>query len=260
MSNLEPPILIVDCGTISALPVIIYDNQILSTHVVVGYDASNKYGIVGDWTVTTANGSLTISGDAIAAPVSLKVYLSLPHHIYIDDSGHGTAIASPENAVITDTVSLTPVPDARYRFVEWESDPDVIFTDNTFLMPGTNVEITPVFERYIFDVLISESSRGTASSIPEYAEAGEMISLISVPNEHFRFLRWESNPVVVFTDNTFVMPGSDITITPIFEFYAGYYDGTYFLPSVPMYYDGTNWIECEWKYYDGANWANADST
>ena len=214
------PLIVIDCGTISALPVMVSDSRIKAGHVVAGYDASNKYAIAGDWTVTTADGSLTITGGVIAAPVSLKIYLGGQYQISIGEAEHGTATPSAEYAVMGERVVLTPVPDERYRILRWESYPEVEFIDNTFIMPDCDITIIPVFEQYKFDIIIGESEHGTAEASAEYAAVGKTITLTSLPDERWRFLRWESDPVVTFTDDTFVMPDSDITITPVFERYV----------------------------------------
>ena len=69
-------LIMVDCGTITTLPVTITDSRIKANHIVIAVDASNKYGVAGDWTVTTSDGSLTISGLVVAASVAIKLYLA----------------------------------------------------------------------------------------------------------------------------------------------------------------------------------------
>ena len=75
LNNDPTGILIIDCGTITALPVTITDSRIKSNHVLIGVHASNRAGIAGDWTVITNDGSLTISGLVVAVAVAIKLYL-----------------------------------------------------------------------------------------------------------------------------------------------------------------------------------------
>lgn len=55
-------ILVLTTGTISSLPFTYNNSAILSNHVVLKSILSTPTAQEGDWTVTTANGSLTISG------------------------------------------------------------------------------------------------------------------------------------------------------------------------------------------------------
>ena len=71
--EMSPKVLIIDCGEITTLPVIVNDSRIKENHAVIGVDASHAYGIVGDWTVSTSNGSLTITGLSVAHAVTIKL-------------------------------------------------------------------------------------------------------------------------------------------------------------------------------------------
>ena len=51
---------------ISSLPTTIANNKVTSAHEVVGYYISDPSAIAGDLTITTANGSYTISGTVIS--------------------------------------------------------------------------------------------------------------------------------------------------------------------------------------------------
>lgn len=52
----------VSCGTISSLPVTVNNAKIFSNHVVVKAQLGTPSAQTGNWTVTTSDGSLTISG------------------------------------------------------------------------------------------------------------------------------------------------------------------------------------------------------
>ena len=141
--------------------------------------------------------------------------------ISIGDSEHGRAEANVGFAEIGETVTLTLYPDERYRYLRWETNPEVeIDANNEFVMPASNITITPVFEQYIFDVYIGNSYHGRAEASASFAEIGETVSLTDYPDRLYRFLRWESDPVITIDENdVFVMPASDVTITPVFEQY-----------------------------------------
>lgn len=53
----------VSCGPISSLPYTYENAKITAKHVVVDFLFSNPAAHVYEWTISTANGSLTISGN-----------------------------------------------------------------------------------------------------------------------------------------------------------------------------------------------------
>ena len=61
-------------SSFSSLPQTITNANITSDHVVVNSILSNPSAQTGDWTVTTNNGSLTISG-SISGSTTLTLYL-----------------------------------------------------------------------------------------------------------------------------------------------------------------------------------------
>jgi len=69
------PVLVVSCGTISTLPSTINDDDITEDMVVVNQTLGTPAAQTGDWTVSTSNGSLTISG-SISGSTTLTLYLS----------------------------------------------------------------------------------------------------------------------------------------------------------------------------------------
>lgn len=66
----------VSTSSVSALPATINNAAILEDHVCVKAVLSNPSAQTGDWTVTTANGSATISG-TISGSTDITLYLEL---------------------------------------------------------------------------------------------------------------------------------------------------------------------------------------
>ena len=67
--------LAVSSGSFSSLPQTITKEKISSKHVVLKAVLSNPSAQTGDWTVTTSDGSLTISG-SISGTTTVKLYLT----------------------------------------------------------------------------------------------------------------------------------------------------------------------------------------
>ena len=65
----------VTSSSFSSLPITISDSNITSEHVVVNSVLSNPSAQTGDWTVTTSDGSLTISG-TMNGSTTVTLYLT----------------------------------------------------------------------------------------------------------------------------------------------------------------------------------------
>ena len=63
-------------ATVSSLPITINDSRILATHKVIGYVLTRPVARTGNWTATTADGSVTISG-SIDGTTGVTLFLSL---------------------------------------------------------------------------------------------------------------------------------------------------------------------------------------
>ena len=67
-------VLAVNCGTISSLPTTITNTNITNDMVVLQSTLGNPAAQLSEWTVSTANGKLTISG-TISGSTALTLYL-----------------------------------------------------------------------------------------------------------------------------------------------------------------------------------------
>lgn len=65
-----------NCGTISVLPVTLTDSNITSDMIVIEYTIGDETALGSEWTVTTADGSLTISG-TLNKSTTLQLVLSV---------------------------------------------------------------------------------------------------------------------------------------------------------------------------------------
>lgn len=71
----ELPTKVITTDTFSSLPHTYSNTKIKAHHVVVDSQLSNPSAQTGDWTVTTANGSMTIAG-SISGSTTLTVKLT----------------------------------------------------------------------------------------------------------------------------------------------------------------------------------------
>lgn len=72
-----PPVVKVSFSSFSSLPQTVSNANVTATMEVVNAILSNPAAQTGDWTVTTAAGSVTVSGN-ISGSTTLTLYLSEP--------------------------------------------------------------------------------------------------------------------------------------------------------------------------------------
>ncbi|MCL2595100.1 MAG: hypothetical protein FWD83_06230, partial [Promicromonosporaceae bacterium] len=79
-------------------------------------------------------------------------------------------------------------------------------------------------ERVPHPVMVGAATGGSASANPTAAVAGANVVLTAVPADDWRFVRWDVEPAVAWaagsaavSSATFVMPGTSVTVTPVFE-------------------------------------------
>lgn len=73
---LDSEVIVVNLASFSSLPQTVSNAAIKADHVVIDSTLGTPSAQTGDWTVTTANGSLTISGN-ISGSTTLKIVLGL---------------------------------------------------------------------------------------------------------------------------------------------------------------------------------------
>ena len=76
INDIGATVLVVEQSNVSSLPVTISDSKITADHIVVNYILSNPSAQTGDWTVTTSDGSLQVSGN-ISGTTNIKLLLAL---------------------------------------------------------------------------------------------------------------------------------------------------------------------------------------
>ncbi|HIQ60092.1 MAG TPA: alpha-L-fucosidase [Candidatus Enterenecus faecium] len=67
-----------------------------------------------------------------------------------------------------------------------------------------------------YTVTVNTQGEGTATAEPTTATAGTTVTLTQQAAEGWHFVEWQSDDVTV-TDNTFVMPEGNVTVTAVFE-------------------------------------------
>ena len=84
--------------------------------------------------------------------------------------------------------------------------------DKLVIEPKEAAEPQPVE----YTVTVNTQGEGTATAEPTTATAGTTVTLTQTAAEGWHFVEWQSETVTV-TDNTFVMPEGNVTVTAVFE-------------------------------------------
>ncbi|TLD00054.1 InlB B-repeat-containing protein [Robinsoniella peoriensis] len=150
------------------------------------------------------------------------------HTVTIDPAmEHGRIEADKTEAAAGDTVTLTVTPEEGYLLTEGSlqvNGGEVEVTDNSFLMPEQDVMITAEFEQLSAEthtVTIDPSmEHGRIEADKTEAAEGETVTLSIIPQEGYMLTAGSlkvNDGAVEVANNSFVMPGQDVTITAEFE-------------------------------------------
>jgi len=167
---------------------------------------------VGNSTIQKIN----MTGLPAVSPSEVSTSSSEKYSITVKVKGQGRAKACMDSSMPGNEVYLSYLEEDV--FAGWVSD-DVEISENTFIMPEKDVIITAVFgdEEETHLVTVKDSDGGIASVIfgNQYAK-GSNVYLSYKANTGYKFKEWKSDEVSI-SDDTFVMPGCDVILTPVFE-------------------------------------------
>lgn len=137
-----------------------------------------------------------------------------------DDIIGGTVSATPTRAENGSLITLSYVEKEDYRFVKYVvkkyNGEEVEVTDGKFAITDSDVVVTAIFDRYVFNVNVTAVKGGTITVGNKY-EVGKSVVLSFTANSNYSFVKWivkdaGGNEIAVVGDS-FVMPDSDVTVT-----------------------------------------------
>ena len=184
---------------------------------IVHIDAEPDSGyLLSDLTVLS--GTVSISNNTFLMPeedVTLEANYKKARYT-VEVTGDNGSPSGSGTYKINDTVKLSPNPDEGYGIVRWQVDyPNLLIKDNRFIMPPANLNITAIYGMTKYTVsIISDEDEGEPTGAGEYL-AGESVILDPNPKKGYRFKNWTSS--LTITDNQFLMPKENITITANYE-------------------------------------------
>ena len=142
-----------------------------------------------------------------------------------DDIVGGTIDIDVNKSKQGEKISVSIEENENYKFSKlyYIEEGDVEFheiIDKEFVMPANNITIYAIFDKY-YRIDINQVGRGTVE-VSERAIKGESVSLVISPSKNYRLTKTYYKEVGleeehVISDNTFVMPESNVIIYVVFE-------------------------------------------
>ncbi len=143
----------------------------------------------------------------------------------------GGTVSAPYSALEGATVSITATPQAGYKvtgYSAWKTDDTptavTVSSNGTFTMPAYPVTVSATFEldNTQYAIALANTTNGTISASATSALSGTTITLTATPTtgyELYNFYVYKTddiNTVVSVTDNSFVMPSYNVTVSATF--------------------------------------------
>ena len=134
-------------------------------------------------------------------------------------------VAAPEKAKKGDSVTVITEPDEGFvldqiTVIDGNGQP-VTVTNGKFTMPESGVTVTVTFKAIEYSVSVTTPENGTLSANPTKAKKDGTVTVTATPAEGYKLIRvtvtdGNGNEIIVGADNTFAMPGSDVTVAATF--------------------------------------------
>ncbi|MCR4673860.1 MAG: FecR domain-containing protein [Lachnospiraceae bacterium] len=133
-----------------------------------------------------------VSIKAVFSAIKYKVSVSS------NDTDMGSAKASSSSGKIGDTITLTAVPKAGYKFSKWKVESGKVTLDDataestTFVIGTKDVTIKAVFKAidYTITVASEDTKMGTVETSKSTAHIGDSITITATPKSGYLFSEW----------------------------------------------------------------------
>jgi len=164
-----------------------------------------------------------IDGDKFTMPagnVTIEVIFNKNEYtITVSDVTGGTASASAEKAGEGEEITVTVTPDKGYELDKIKVNNTVI-TGTKFTMPASNVTVEVTFKKVVYKISLNSSGNGTVNLSKTKANYGDEITVEITPASGYELskitVKTADGSKVNVTDNTFVMPDANVTVSVTF--------------------------------------------
>ena len=206
-----------------------------------GYEKTENHSweVVGeDAPTANAEGTRYYKCSACAAEKTESIPKLIEYSVTVNTDGNGTASASPATAVAGTEITLSAKAKSGYHFKEWKVvTGGVAITNNTFIMPATDVEIEAIFEKNAstgtgtgtgattYPITVVNSKNGDVTASHKSAAKGTTVTLTVDPDKGYvldtlTVLDGKDKELKLTEKNgkyTFTMPDSKVTVEAMFK-------------------------------------------
>ena len=131
----------------------------------------------------------------------------------------GSASANKSSAAPGETITITCTPGTGYS-ANTPTASGITFTAAgtnkwTFTMPSSAVTVSCTFTKigYTITKTVNPAGGGTVTTSKTTANYGDTITISQTPAAGYYFSHWTISPNITITNNSFVMPAGNVTIT-----------------------------------------------
>ena len=164
-----------------------------------------------------------IDGDKFNMPagnVTIEVIFKKNEYtIMVSDVTGGTAAVSAETAAEGEEITITATPDKGYALDKIKVNGTAI-TGKKFTMPAANVTVEVTFKKVVYKISLNSSGNGTVNLSKTKANYGDEITVEITPASGYELskitVKTADGSKVNVTDNTFVMPDANVTVSVTF--------------------------------------------
>ena len=145
------------------------------------------------------------------------------YQIILINDGNGTISSTITNVLYEDSFdlsSLTTTPNVGYEFNEYTYSPSITIINDSFIMPDENVTITATFNKLNYQLIFNNDGNGTINSTITtvfFNNTFHLSQIIQSPNTGYEFTEYIFNPSITITNDSFIMPSNNLTITANFN-------------------------------------------
>ena len=161
-------------------------------------------------------------------PVTNAILHCSDYLIIISETDHGTVVARANGEEIDvakegQLITLTVTPDEEYYIASVSCNGSTLLENNgiySFNMPNEDVTVSVDFQQLKYNVIVNESVNGSVSASKTVASKDDTVTLAIIPDLCYELDTLEvvqGEMAVTISNNSFIMPSGDVTVTAIFK-------------------------------------------
>jgi len=172
-----------------------------------------------EWTGPVANPAAVSTTVYMDGNKNVAAHFELDQYPLTIEALNGSVVKSPDQPTYPygTTVTLTAIPDARYRFIGWSGSVADPTTISTTILMDSDKSVTAFFELNEYTVTV-EATSGSVTKSPDQTTYtyGSVVALTATPDAGYRFVGWTGPVADWTTSSTTLVVTGDTTVTARF--------------------------------------------